>query len=339
MGKWRILTVALLLFLLAGCSGKAEELDYAPEDGERLVLYTSHKKEVWWPIVKEFETRTGVWVEVVEGGTNELLERLDKEKDAPQADVMFGGGVESLESYRDLFAPYTCAEADAILPQYRAQDDIWTPFSSLPVVFVYNPKLVRAGEITTWRDLLDPTWKGKIAFADPSVSGSSYTALVTMLCAVEGEADDILRAFAENLDGKQLESSGAVLSYVAGGQAVVGVTLEETASRHIAAGDELAMVYPADGTSCVPDGCAILNGAPHEENARVFVDFTVSRDVQQLIQEQFCRRSVRSDLEPAGELPSFGRIAQVDYDVSLASENRESVLMSWAFYQETEETP
>ena len=99
------------------------------------------------------------------------------------------------------------------------------------------------------------------------------------------------------------------------------------------------MVYPADGTSCVPDGCAILNGAPHAENARAFVDFTVSRDVQQLIQEQFCRRSVRSDLEPAGELPSFGRIAQVDYDVSLASESRESVLMSWAFYQETEETP
>ena len=339
MGKWRILTVALLLFLLAGCSGKAEELDYAPEDEERLVLYTSHKKEVWWPIVKEFETRTGVWVEVVEGGTNELLERLDKEQDAPQADVMFGGGVESLESYRDLFAPYTCAQADAILPQYRAQDDIWTPFSSLPVVFVYNPKLVRAGEITTWRDLLDPTWKGKIAFADPSVSGSSYTALVTMLCAVEGEPDEILHTFAENLDGKQLESSGAVLSYVAGGQAVVGVTLEETASRRIAAGDELAMVYPADGTSCVPDGCAILNGAPHAENARAFVDFTVSRDVQQLIQEQFCRRSVRSDLEPEGTLPPLASIVQADYDVSLASESRESVLMSWAFYQETGETP
>ena len=105
MGKWRILAVVLLLFLLTGCAGTAPEPDYAPEDGERLVLYTSHKKEVWWPIVKEFETRTGVWVEVVEGGTNELLERLDKEQDAPQADVMFGGGVESLESYRDLFAP------------------------------------------------------------------------------------------------------------------------------------------------------------------------------------------------------------------------------------------
>ena len=158
-----------------------------------------------------------------------------------------------------------------------------------------------------------------------------------MLCAVDADEDAVLQAFAANLDGRQLTSSGAVLSNVAGGQAVVGVTLEETASRRIAAGDELAMVYPADGTSCVPDGSAILKGAPHEDNARAFVDFTVSRDVQQLIEAQFCRRSVRSDLDPAGTLPPFGAIAQVDYDVSFASERRESLLMSWAFYLGTEE--
>ena len=59
--------------------------------------------------------------------------------------------------------------------------------------------------------------------------------------------------------------------------------------------------------------------------------------VQQLIEAQFCRRSVRSDLDPAGTLPPFGAIAQVDYDVSFASERRESLLMSWAFYLGTEE--
>ena len=336
MKKRLILLFFVVWLLLSGCAGRAAAPDFAPGDSKRLVLYTSHKKEVWWPIVKEFETRTGVWVEVVEGGTYELLEQLSAQKDAPQADVMFGGGVESLESYRDLFEAYTCADAAHILPQYRAKDDIWTPFSSLPVVFVYNPKLVKAGEITTWEDLLRPEYKGKIAFADPAVSGSSYTALVTMCYALAGETDDILQAFAENLDAKQQASSGAVLSCVAGGQAVVGVTLEETASRRIAAGEELAMVYPADGTSCVPDGCAILKGAAHTENARAFVDFTVSRDVQILTQEQFCRRSVRDDLEPAGELPPFGRIAQVDYDVGWASRNRESILMSWEFYLGTE---
>lgn len=36
------------------------------------MVYTSHKEEVYWPIIKEFEERTGIWVEVVSGGTNEL---------------------------------------------------------------------------------------------------------------------------------------------------------------------------------------------------------------------------------------------------------------------------
>ena len=337
MRKWRLFGFALLLLLLTGCAPSQAGPDYAPADAQRLILYTSHKKEVWQPVVKEFEARTGVWVTVVEGGSNELLERLASQKDAPEADVMFGGGVETLEAYRDLFEAYTCTDAASILPQYRAKDDIWTPFSSLPLVFVYNPKLVRAGRITGWEDLLRPEFQGKIAFADPAVSGSSYTALVTMCYALPGETDDILKAFAANLDGKQLGSSGEVLSAVAGGQAVAGVTLEETASRRIAAGDELVMVYPADGTSCVPDGCAILKGAQHPENAELFVDFTVSYEVQKLLQEQFCRRSVREDLQSMGTLPAFGRIAQVDYDVGWASQNRESILMSWAFYLGTEE--
>ena len=160
MKKWRMLLLALLLALLCGCAASEPLPDYAPEESQRLILYTSHKKEVWQPIVKEFEARTGVWVTVVEGGSNELLEQLAAKTDAPQADVMFGGGVESLESYQDLFAPYTCADADAILPQYRAKDDIWTPFSSLPLVFVYNPKLVGAEEITGWADLLRPELYG-----------------------------------------------------------------------------------------------------------------------------------------------------------------------------------
>ena len=48
----------------------------APSEAERLVVYTSHKEEVYQPIVEEFERRTGVWVQVVSGGTTELLERI-----------------------------------------------------------------------------------------------------------------------------------------------------------------------------------------------------------------------------------------------------------------------
>lgn len=125
----RILILCIAFALLTGCAPAAQDTAaYAPDESERLVLYTSHKKEVWWPIVKEFESRTGIWVEVVQGGTNELLEQLQKEQDAPRADVMFGGGVESLEACRALFEPYVCRGAEQILPQYRAQDSSWTPF-------------------------------------------------------------------------------------------------------------------------------------------------------------------------------------------------------------------
>lgn len=103
-------------------------------------------------------------------------------------DVMFGGGVESLESYQDLFAPYTCADADAILPQYRAKDDIWTPFSSLPLVFVYNPKLVGAEEITGWADLLRPELAGKDRLCRP----------VGLRLELYGARHDALRASGRN---------------------------------------------------------------------------------------------------------------------------------------------
>ena len=64
---------------------------------KRLTVYTSHKQEVYAPIIKEFEERTGIWVEVVPGGTTELLERIREEGEKGSCDVMFGGGVESYE--------------------------------------------------------------------------------------------------------------------------------------------------------------------------------------------------------------------------------------------------
>lgn len=142
----------------------------------------------------------------------------------------------------------------------------------------------------------------------------------------------MIRQFAENLGGVQLDSSGGVPSAVADGSALVGVTLEETALKRIADGMDIAMVYPADGVSCVPDGSAVVRGAPHEENARLFLDFTVSREVQELLVGQFCRRSVRDDVEPLADLPALAELPIADYDLDQAVQDRDAILMTWAFY-------
>lgn len=343
MGKRTLARAAALILALsaalAGCRPQAETPGtdgYAPPEEARLVIYTSHKEEVWRPIVKEFEERTGIWVTVVDGGTMGLLERLDQEKDAPVADVMFGGGVESLGAYERCFAPYTCGEAEAIDPKFRSPDGLWTPFSSLPVVLVYNTKLMAPGEVTGWADLLGGRLRGRIAFADPAESGSSFTALATMILALGGSGEDTLAAFAGNLGGVQAAGSGDVVAAVADGSAWVGVTLEETALKRMDAGDDIGLVYPAEGTVSIPDGGALVAGAPHEENAKRFLDFIAGADVQDLVAGKLRRRSVRTDTDSTG-LPALGELALVDYDLDWAIRERESILTSWAAYLGGEE--
>ena len=89
--------------MLSGCVRETAD-ENIPKIGEadRLVVFTSHKPEVYEPIIREFEKTTSIWVEVVSGGTNELLERL-RESGSYEADVMFGGGVESLGAFADCF--------------------------------------------------------------------------------------------------------------------------------------------------------------------------------------------------------------------------------------------
>ena len=86
------------------------------------------------------------------------------------------------------------------------------------------------------------------------------------------------------------------------------------------------------GTSCVPDASALVKGAPHSENAKKFLDFTASLDVQQLLSDRFCRRSVRIDVPEARTLTPLSQIPLVDYDIGWASENRAAVLSDWSFF-------
>lgn len=330
MKKWILFPLLAALFLSA-CQKTERTTEYTPDESMRLTIYTSHKEEVYMPIVREFEERTGIWVDVITGGTNELLERIESQQDNVEADVMFGGGVESLKAYEHCFSPYVVGSSGSIREPHQAEDAVWTPFSALPVVLIYNTKLVSPDKITGWSSLSDPIFRGRIAFADPAISGSSFTALATQILA-GNSMGKTLATLAENLQGKTLSSSGDVLNAVVDGSCLVGITLEETALKYIAAGADLAMVYPEEGTSCVPDASAIVKGAPHSENAKKFLDFTVSYEVQQMLSESSYRRPVRSDIPAGDSLLPLQDIVLVDYDIDWACKNRDVILSDWSFY-------
>ena len=328
--------------LLSSCGRRARggELPDAPKEEQRLILYTSHKEELWKPIVKEFEERTGIWVEVVSGGTNLLLEDIAEKKGEVDADLFFGGGVESLNAFSDYFIPYEAQGMEKVDSQFRSMDGVWTPFSALPVVLIYNDKLLVPEELASWEDLLNPKFKGKIALANPSHSASAFTGLLSFMEAARGkspftgdgaEESEILYQIAKQLEGKEYEDSGEVPEAVADGSKLVGITLEETALKYIAKGKNIGIVYPKEGTSVVPDAGAILKGAKHLENAQKFLDFSISEECQEILHKRFHRRSVLKSMAGEGQ-PSLLDIKQLHYDISKVSEERSGILTDWSFY-------
>lgn len=327
----RQICIILSLLFLGGCSSaKNVAVDFAPKETEKLVIYTPHAQEIHLPLIQEFEARTGIWVDIVYGGTNELLERIESEQKKPVADVLFGGGVEHMESYKDFFEPYLCTDSGKLRGDFPTEDQLWTPFSAIPVVLVYNTKLVSPTQLTSWEDLKDPVFRGKIAFADPSVSGSYCTALINRLLIDGGDRKQMLTEYAQDLQFHQYNGSGDALEAVVNGTCFVGITLESTAVKLIASGADIALVYPSDGTSFIFDGTAILKNAPHSENARRFLDFTVSYDVQKFLGEKYYRRPVRTDIPAEDSLLPLNQISLVDYDIRWAAQNREEILAIWS---------
>ena len=323
MKKMLAAVLALTALFAAGCgrAGDADGSSFAPPEERRLVIYTSHKEEVYQPLIREFEQRTGIWVELETGGTTELLEKISQ--GGTDCDLMLGGGADSLSAYSRCFSPYRSKYEDSVRPEHRSADGSYSPFSALPVVLIYNTKLVRMNPPAGWKSLLDGAWRGRIAFADPAVSGSSYTGLCTLLQALPGDREELLKEFAANLKGRLLSSSGEVVGAVAEGSCYIGVTLEETALKGIAEGLDIAIIYPEEGTSALADGAAVVAGCAHEDNARSFIDFMLSPEVQQMLEEDFSRRSVCGP----GEDPEELRL--IDYDIQWASEEQGNLLSLW----------
>ncbi len=317
----------------SGCAGYPAKRsdpfeDFAVPEENKLVVYTSHKEEVYHPVIREFEELTGIWVEVRSGGTAEMLEQIREDAPYGEVDIMFGGGVESLEAYRDSFAPYRPAEAEMLDQRFVSEDDLWTPFTELPIVLVYNRKLVSEEEAPKgWHDLLTDRWKGQISFADPGRSGTSYTVLSTLLQITGEEPEPLFREFADALEGTVAPGSGEALEAVSAGEKLVGITLEESALKEIARGADIAMVYPEEGTSAVPDGCAVAVNAPHEANARRFVDFIISETVQKFTVSDLYRRPIRQEV---GLPEGIGEPEIITFDIEGSATSSGDLLRLWA---------
>jgi len=324
--------------LLSGCAASpkpttpaAPEAPKEKEEEKRLSFYTSFGADLYNPIVQAFEEKTGIKVDVVFGGTGEILKRVEAEKANPQGDVMLGGGAESYEAYRPLFEPYTIKDDAKIPAALKAPDHLWYGFNALPMVIMYNTKLVPENEKPKgWKDLLDPKWKGKLAMADANKSGTSFVQVATMVTIFgrdNGEGWKTVTGLVKN--AKILGSSSLPPKGANDGEYALALTHENAAWKYATAGGPVGWVYPAEGTATIPDTAAVIKGAKHPQNARKFMEYLFSQETQEMASSKLGLRPTRSDVAPPKGLVAMDQIKLIQLDVPWVAGKRDEILNTW----------
>ncbi len=323
-GKW-VSGICLVSCVLAAMAGPTWAQG-KPEDS--VVVYSAADADMVNAVVAAFEKKyPGTKVSTVVAGTGEIIKRMEAEKERPLGDVGWSFGPEAIGDKKALFEPYLSKEAGSFFPGQVPADHVWTPFTTMPYVIMYNKKLVSETEKPkAWKDVLDAKWKGKVAYADASKSGSSYTLLVTWLTIYgKNEAgwkfvEDLLRQC------KVLPKSSMTYQGVANGEYPIGLTFEQAAFEYLKGGAPIGLIYPSEGTAITLDGSAIIKNAPHPNAAKLFLDFTVSKEMQDLMVDKFGRRSVRKDVGSPAGLPTLDTIKAINYDLDYAAKTRDQLL-------------
>ena len=301
-------------------------------DTGELTIYYSNSTDWADPIIQEFEDETGIKCSLVQDGTSSLFARLKAEAANPQADVIWGGVIDTYRANEDLLQQYTTKEVDSLKDEAKDDNGYYTGFDMGPMVLVYNTDLVSEDEAPTgWSDLLDEKYKGQIACADPTSSSSSFACMMAIMQAFgtdDGKGYDFIKQLVQNLDGKVLDSSSAVYKGVADGEYMIGLTYEEAALRYIDSGAAIQVVYPKEGTSASPSGIGIVKDCPNPSSAQQFLDYLVSKDVQSKLGGLF-RRTVRTDVTDPDTFKPYNEIKFVNGDINWTSSHTEEFNDKW----------
>jgi len=278
MKKFLSLLVAALMMI--------SMVSLACAESGSLVLYTSAGASEYELIVGLFnEKYPDIEVEIVTGGTGEIASRINAEKAAPYGDVMMGGGETSFRGIADCLEPYKSTEADALFAEFMPEDNLFTPcYVNVNAIIVNKSLIAETGvEVTGWESLCDPKLKGQISYANPADSSSALEVIVNMLAAMNGTGNiedgwAFVTRYVENLDGKFASGSSAAYKAVVAGEYPVGLCNEDKAISYMKDGADVYAVYAKEGITLRTSNIGVIKGGANQENAKLFVDFVVSKE-------------------------------------------------------------
>jgi iron(III) transport system substrate-binding protein len=241
-----------------------------------------------------FTKATGIKVNRIEASEDAIIERIRNEGERSPADVMIT--VDAGRLWRadqlGLFQPVKSATLEKRIPEsLRHPDGHWFGFSTRARVIAYNKARVKTGEISTYEELADPKWKGRVCMRSSTnvYNLSLMGALIDHLG--EARAEAWAKGVRENLAQEPKGGDTDQLKAVAAGLCDVTVSNQyyyarlarSTKPDEKQVAEQLGVVFPNQsswGTHVNISGAGVLKQAPHREAAVKFLEYLASDEAQ-----------------------------------------------------------
>jgi iron(III) transport system substrate-binding protein len=292
-----------------------------------VVVYSARIESLIKPMFDAFTEKTGIQVKYFTAGEKELFERLQSEGANTPADVFMTVDVGNLwiAENAGLLQGFSSEAIDNNIPSHlRAKDNSWVGLSVRARPIMYSTERVKPGELSTYEDLGDPKWNGKLCFR---TSKKVYTqSLVATMIKTLGEerTEGIVRRWMAN-QPRIFDSDSKLLEAIAAGQCDVGVANTYYLARLVAKEPKfpVAVLWPnqADrGVHINISGAGVAKHAKHRDNAVKLVEFLSSTDAQNLFADANYEYPANPAVKASTIITAWGDFKADTVDVAAAGE-------------------
>jgi iron(III) transport system substrate-binding protein len=323
-----VCALALSLSALAGGAGTASA------EGQ-VNLYSSRHYDTDERLYSDFEKQTGITINRIEAGADELIERMKAEGVNSPADVLIT--VDAGRLYRaeqeGLFQPVESEVLERRVPDYlQHPGNLWFGFSQRSRIIFYDREDVQDPP-QTYRDLADPRYKGKVC----TRSSSNIYMLSLMAALIEHEGKETAREWAEGVkanfardpQGGDTDQLKAIVSgecdIVLSNTYYFARALDENADWLEGGKDRIGWVFPNQSTTGAHmniSGAGVAANAPNRENAIRFLEYLASDSAQRYFSRGNQEYPAVPGVALSETLAQLGLFRQDDINLSLLGENQ-----------------
>ncbi|MSP37168.1 MAG: extracellular solute-binding protein [Deltaproteobacteria bacterium] len=273
------------------------QLDRAKREG-KLVAYLAMNAADAVTVQTSFEKKyPQIKVELVRMGAPAILQRILTEHRGGKVftDVVLGFGFVHYElAQQKLLAKYESPERNNYVAQFKDTEGYWTNVMPIVHTVAYNSKMLSPAELPArYIDPLQAKWKGRLGLNSNNLM---FLAAMTTHFGKEAGRDFLQKLAAQS---PQVRGGGSLLlTLVAAGEFPLGFSINENNVENLKLkGAPVDWLKPIDPLYGELVSIGVTAGAAHPNAARLFIDYVLSKDGQELFRN-LGKIPARSDVTP-----------------------------------------